>query len=87
MTKDGVVEGRARSGAALARARSRCRSGRSSSRRRPPSKGTWMTPVTRDPLDVPIEEKVALLFAANEAALKVPKRPLRELRAAAAARR
>ena len=30
-----------------------------------------MTPVTRDPLDVPIEEKVALLFAANEAALKV----------------
>ena len=34
--------------------------------------GTWMTPVTRDPIDVPIEEKVALLFAANEAALKVP---------------
>jgi TldD protein len=34
--------------------------------------GTWMTPVTRDPLEVPIEEKVALLFAANEAALKVP---------------
>jgi TldD protein len=30
-----------------------------------------MTPITRDPLDVPIEEKVALLFAANEAALKV----------------
>ena len=38
-----------------------------------PVKGTWMTPVTRDPLDVPIEEKVALLLAANEAALKVPK--------------
>jgi TldD protein len=34
-------------------------------------KGTWMTPITRDPIDVPIEEKVALLFAANEAALKV----------------
>jgi len=34
-------------------------------------KGTWRTPVTRDPLDVPIEDKVALLLAANEAALKV----------------
>ena len=38
-----------------------------------PVKGTWQTPVRRDPLDVPIEEKVALLLAANEAALKVPK--------------
>ena len=36
-------------------------------------KGTWRTPITRDPIDVPIEEKVALLLAANEAALKVPK--------------
>ncbi len=36
-------------------------------------KGTWSTPVTRDPLEVPIEEKVALLLAANETALKVPK--------------
>jgi TldD protein len=36
-------------------------------------KGTWRTPVARDPLDVPIEDKVALLLAANEAALKVPK--------------
>jgi TldD protein len=36
-------------------------------------KGTWRTPVTRDPVDVPIEEKVALLLTANEAALKVPK--------------
>ncbi len=35
-------------------------------------KGTWRTPGTRDPIDVPIEEKVALLLAANEAALKVP---------------
>ena len=30
-----------------------------------------MTPIQRDPLDVPLEEKVALLLAANEAALKV----------------
>jgi TldD protein len=37
-----------------------------------PVRGTWMTPHQRDPLDVPLEEKVALLLAANEAALKVP---------------
>ncbi len=36
-------------------------------------KGTWRTPIVRDPIDVPIEEKVALLLAANEAALKVPR--------------
>src|SRR5947209_5798977 len=36
-------------------------------------KGTWMTPIVKDPIDVPIEEKVALLFATNEAALKVAK--------------
>lgn len=35
-----------------------------------PVTGTWITPVRRDPIDVPLEEKVALLFAANEAALK-----------------
>ncbi|GLC28578.1 TldD/PmbA family protein [Roseisolibacter agri] len=34
-------------------------------------KGTWKTPVKTDPFDVPIEDKVALLLAANEAALKV----------------
>jgi len=34
--------------------------------------GTWITPVRRDPVDVPLEEKVALLLAANEAAIKVP---------------
>jgi TldD protein len=32
--------------------------------------GTWRTPVQRDPVDVPIEEKVALLLGANEAALR-----------------
>ena len=37
----------------------------------PPMKGTWITPVKRDPLEVPIEEKIALLLATNEAALKV----------------
>jgi TldD protein len=38
-----------------------------------PVKGTWRTPIKRDPVDVPIEEKVALLLSANAAALKVPK--------------
>jgi TldD protein len=33
--------------------------------------GTWMTPVRRDPIDVPLEEKISLLLAANQAALKV----------------
>ena len=37
-----------------------------------PVAGTWRQPVRIDPLEVPLEEKVALLFAANEAALKVP---------------
>ena len=36
-----------------------------------PVTGTWITPVTRDPLDVPLEDKIALLLATNEAALKV----------------
>ena len=37
-----------------------------------PAVGTWRTPVQTDPIDVPIEEKVALLLAANEAALRAP---------------
>ncbi|MDB4880040.1 MAG: peptidase modulator of gyrase [Gemmatimonadetes bacterium] len=71
MTTAGVVKA-ARESARIARA------ARSAQRRpvelapAPAVKGSWMTPVTRDPIDVPIEEKVALLFAANEAALKVP---------------
>ena len=72
MTRDGVQQA-AREAVKLARAAR-------SVQRRPvelspvtPVKGTWRTPITRDPIDVPIEEKVALLLAANEAALKVPK--------------
>ena len=34
--------------------------------------GTWRTPVRQDPIDIPIEDKVGLLLAANEAALKIP---------------
>jgi TldD protein len=36
-----------------------------------PVTGTWITPVTRDPLEVPLEDKIALLLATNESALKV----------------
>jgi TldD protein len=36
-----------------------------------PVQGTWMTPVKRDALEVPLEEKIALLLRANEAGLKV----------------
>jgi TldD protein len=37
----------------------------------PTSGGTWKSPIKTDPFTVPIEDKVALLLAANEAALKV----------------
>ena len=72
MTKEAVVAC-ARTAVRLARA------ARSTQRRAvelapvAPVKGTWITPIVKDPIDVPIEEKVALLFATNEAALKVPK--------------
>ena len=35
--------------------------------------GRWSSPITTNPFDVPIEEKVDLLLAANAAALAVPK--------------
>jgi TldD protein len=36
-----------------------------------PSTGEWMTPVRRDPIDVPLEEKIALLLKTNQAALRI----------------
>jgi TldD protein len=71
MTKEGVVKA-AREAARLSRAAKSVQRRPIELAPAPVVKGTWMTPVTRDPLEVPIEEKVALLFAANEAALKVP---------------
>jgi TldD protein len=72
LTRDGVVKA-AREAARLSRAARAVQ-------RRPVElapvaavKGTWMTPIRRDPIDVPIEDKVALLLATNEAALKVPR--------------
>jgi TldD protein len=71
MTKDGVVKA-ARESARLSRAASQVQKRKIELAPTPVVKGTWQTPVQRDPLEVPIEDKVALLFAANEAALKVP---------------
>jgi TldD protein len=71
MTKDGVVK-TAREAARLSRAAKSAQKRPIELAPTPVVKGTWMTPTTRDPLEVSIEEKVALLFAANEAALKVP---------------
>jgi TldD protein len=70
MNKDGVVKA-AREAARIAKAAKGVQKRPVELAPTPPVKGTWMTPITRDPLEVPIEEKVALLFAANEAALKV----------------
>src|SRR5262245_40555463 len=71
MSTEGVVKA-AREAARLSRAAKSVQKRPIELAPTPVIKGTWMTPVTRDPLEVPIEEKVALLFAANEAALKVP---------------
>ncbi|HEX3160412.1 MAG TPA: TldD/PmbA family protein [Gemmatimonadaceae bacterium] len=38
-----------------------------------PATGSWRTPIAVDPIEIAIEDKVALLLAANAAALKVPK--------------
>jgi TldD protein len=72
MTRDGVQQA-AREAVRLARAASPLQKRRVELSPIAAVKGTWRTPITRDPIDVPIEEKVALLLAANEAALKVPK--------------
>jgi TldD protein len=71
MTKDGVVKA-AREAARLSRAAKSVQRRPIELAPAPVVKGTWMTPVTRDPLEVTIEDKVAMLFATNEAALRVP---------------
>ncbi len=71
MSKEGVVKA-AREAARIAKAAKSVQKRPVELAPTPSVKGTWMTPVGRDPLEVPIEEKVALLFAANEAALKTP---------------
>src|SRR5436190_2096242 len=71
MTTDGVAK-TAREAARISRAAHSVQKRTIELAPTPVVKGTWQTPVERDPLEVPIEEKVALLFSANEAALKVP---------------
>jgi TldD protein len=71
MTREGA-ERAAADAAAMSRAARIVRKHRVELAPTAPVTGTWMTPVTRDPIDVPLEEKIALLLAANEAALKVP---------------
>ena len=71
MTTDGVVK-TARESARLSRAAGSVQKRKIELAASPVVKGTWATPVRRDPLEVSIEDKVAMLFAANEAALKVP---------------
>ncbi len=70
MTKAGAQHA-AREAAALSRAARLVHNRRVELAPVTPIKGTWMTPVRRDPIEVPLEEKIALLLAANEAALKV----------------
>ena len=69
MTKDGVRRA-ALEAAFMSRAAQAVQRRRVELARVTPVTGTWITPVRRDPLDVPLEEKVALLLATNEAALK-----------------
>jgi len=69
MSKEGVVKA-AREAVRIAKAARTAQKRPIELAPTPVVKGTWMTPVKRDPLEVPIEEKVQLLFAANEGALK-----------------
>ncbi len=70
LTTEGVVKA-ARESARLSRAASGAQKRPVELAPAPVVTGTWQTPITQDPLEVAIEDKVAMLFAANEAALKV----------------
>jgi TldD protein len=70
MTRDGAQRAAA-DAAAMSRAARIVRRHRVELATVKPVTGTWMTPVARDPVEVPLEDKIALLLAANEAALKV----------------
>ena len=71
MTRDGVQKA-ARDAVSISRAARTVQRRRVELAPSAPVTGTWITPVTRDPIDVPLEDKIALLLKANEAALKVP---------------
>jgi TldD protein len=71
MTKEGVVAA-AREAARLSRAASGVQRRKIELAPAPVVKGEWKTPIKIDPLNVAIEDKVGMLLAANEAALKLP---------------
>ena len=70
MTRAGV-QAAAREATALSRAARAVQNHRVELAPVAPQTGTWITPVRRDPLEVSLEDKIAMLLAANEAALKV----------------
>jgi len=71
MSKEGVVAA-AREAARLSRAASGVQRRKIELAPTPVVRGEWKTPIRIDPLAVPIEEKVGMLLATNEAALKLP---------------
>jgi TldD protein len=70
MTPDGVAKA-AREAVRLSRAATSVQKRPVELAPTPVVKGEWKTPIARDPIDVAIEDKVALLLSANEAAMKV----------------
>ncbi len=70
MTRAGVQQA-ARDALALSRAAGAVQRHRVELATVAPVTGTWITPAERDPLEVPLEEKIALLLKANESALRV----------------
>ena len=71
VTRD-AVRGAAREAARVARAARGAQKRPVELAPMPAVTGSWRTPVEVDPVEVAIEDKVALLLAANEAALRVP---------------
>ena len=70
MTRDGIQKA-AREAVAIARAARSVQRHPVELASAKPVTGTWMTPIERDPIEVPLEEKIALLLKANGAALRV----------------
>ncbi len=85
MTRDGIQKA-AREAVAIARAARSVQRHPVELASAKPVTGTWMTPVERDPIEVPLEEKIALLLKANGAALRGEAGAVRLVRTPAAAR-
>src|SRR5262245_13041235 len=70
LSRDGVDRAAARA-VAIARASALCRRGEVRLAPVSPARATWRTKVEIDPFSVPVEEKIALLLRADEAARRV----------------